>query len=166
MQFTKLAREPALHLTYTKPNYIMKQLFSIVLIAVLLISCNGTADNKVPELAGEMCDCFDSFQQSLSADAQQLLKEVALAKDPQQVLMKGIAKLKPADAKAFAEKLQSLADKKTAIAQCMDNFDKKHSKETTANRNALLENLLVEMRKNGNCYTGAAIINLNPKAKD
>jgi pyoverdine/dityrosine biosynthesis protein Dit1 len=144
----------------------MKQLISIALSAALLISCSGTADNKVPVLAGEMCDCFDSFQQSLSADAKQLLKEVALAENPQQVLMNGIAKLKPDDAKAFAEKLQSLADKKTAIAQCMDNFDKKHSKETTKDRDALLQKLLAEMRRNGNCYTGAAIINLNPKPKD
>ena len=45
----------------------------------------------------------------------------------------------------------------------MENFDKKHSKETTKDRKALMEKLLKAMRAKGNCPVGAAIVSLGVK---
>lgn len=143
----------------------MKHLIKTLFVILLLNSCSGSADNKAPELANEMCGCFDSFQSSLSADAKKLMKAVSVAAKPQEVLMSGMSDLKPDDAKDFAEKLKAIGDKNSSILKCMEAFDKKHGKETTADRNALIEKLLMEMQKDGNCYVGAAIVNLNPKAK-
>jgi hypothetical protein len=138
----------------------MKTLFSAAALCMLLFSCSGTADNKVPELASEMCGCFDAMQKNLSPDAAALFKEVAEAKDPQSALMNGMTKLKPDDAKKLTEALAAMGDKNSAIFKCMEAFDQKHAKETTKDRTELSEKLLAAMQKNGTCNTGAAIVNL------
>lgn len=143
----------------------MKHLIKTLVVILLLNSCSGSADKKAPELANEMCGCFDNFQNSMSADAKKLMKAVSVAAKPQEVLMSGMSDLKPDDAKAFAEQLKAIGDKNSSILKCMEAFDKKHGKETTSDKNALIEKLLMEMQKDGNCYVGAAIVNLNPKAK-
>lgn len=142
----------------------MKNSFLIILIVSLfsiITSCSsGSADKKVPALANEMCGCFDKFQQSLSADAVTLMKNVSTAADAQTEMMSGISKLKPEDAASFGEKLKSIGTKGSEVYTCMEAFDKKHSKETTKDKNALMEKLLTEMQANVNCPVGAAIVNL------
>lgn len=141
----------------------MKSLCSLLFAVILLSSCSGSADSKVPELADEMCGCFDSFEKSLSADAQALMKTVSTADNPQTAMMTGISKLKQEDALAFSEKLKSIGVKGSPVAACMENFDKKHSKETTKDKKALMEKLLKAMRDKGNCPSGAAIVSLGLK---
>lgn len=127
-----------------------------------LISCgSGSADKKVPQLANEMCDCFTNFQQSLTADGVTLLKAVGVAANPQSEMTTGMGKLKPEEAVEFAQKIQSLGDKKSEVYACMEAFDKKHGKETTKNKTTLTENLLKEMQAKGDCPVGTAIINLS-----
>ena len=138
----------------------MKSLIIALSFSVLLLSCSGSADNKVPELAGEMCGCFDGIQKSCSADVINLLKEVSTAADPEAALMKGITRLKTEDAKKLTESLAEMGNANSAVFKCMEAFDKKHEKETTSDRTALTEKLLMQMQKAGNCNTGAAIINL------
>lgn len=141
----------------------MKSFYSLLFAAILFSSCSGSADSKVPELADEMCGCFDSFEKSLSSDAQALLKTVSTADNPQTAMMTGISKLKREDAIDFSEKLKSIGAKGSPVAACMENFDKKHSKETTKDKQVLMEKILKAMRANGNCPVGAAIVSLGVK---
>ncbi len=141
----------------------MKSFCSLLLASLFLVSCSGSADSKVPELADEMCGCFDSFEKSLSTDAQALMKTVSTADNPQSAMMTGISKLKQEDALAFSEKLKSIGTKGSPVASCMEEFDKKHSKETTKDKKALMEKLLKAMRAKGNCPVGAAIVSLGVK---
>jgi hypothetical protein len=143
----------------------MKNYFLIILIASLMYvvtGCSsGSADKKVPALANEMCGCFDKFQQSLSADAKELMKSVSMAADPQSEMISGMSKLKPEDALSFGGKLKSIGTKGSEVNTCMEAFDKKHSKETTKDKTSLMEKLLMEMQANRNCPVGAAIVNLS-----
>ncbi len=141
----------------------MKYLLKISVVVIFFLSCKGSADKKALELANARCGCFDSFQNNLSEAGKKLMKEVSTAAKPQEVLIAGMAKLKPEDAKAFAEQLQSIAKVNSPVYKCMQEFDKIHSKETTTDKNALTEKVLMEMQRSGNCYVGAAIINLSPK---
>lgn len=138
----------------------MKSFITAVSLCTLLFSCSGSADKKVPELANEMCGCFDAMQKDYSADVTALLKEVSTAADPQAALMSGMVKLKPEDAKKLTASLAAMGDKNSAIFKCMEAFDKKHEKETTTDRTALTEKMLKEMQQNGSCPTGSAIVNL------
>jgi hypothetical protein len=143
---------------------IMKKVMISVITTCVLISfiaCSGSADKKVPALANEMCGCFDKFQQSLSADAMGLMKSISTAANPQSEMMDGLSKLKQEDALSFGEKMKSIGTKGSEVYTCMEAFDKKHSKETTKDRNSLMEKLLKEMKANGNCPVGAAIVNLS-----
>jgi hypothetical protein len=144
----------------------MKKTFSFFLLSVIIVSfsaCSGSADKKVPELANEMCDCFTKFQQTISTDAKELMKAVSVSDNAQTEMMKGISKLKPEDATDFGEKLRAVGTKGSDVYTCMEEFDKKHSQETTKDKEALTEKLLTEMQKNDNCPVGAAIVNLSLK---
>jgi hypothetical protein len=144
----------------------MKKILIVLAIIFSLYSCkSGSADNKVPALANEMCGCFDNFQQSLSPDAVALMKSVSTAANAQTEMMSGISKLKPEDAASFGEKLKSIGTKGSEVYSCMEAFDKKHSKETTKDKNALMEKLLIEMQANSSCSVGAAIVNLSLSKK-
>lgn len=138
----------------------MKVVFSAVAALIVFASCSGSADKKVPELANEMCGCFDNMQKSYSEDVIKLLKEVSVAAEPQQALMNGMSKLKPEDAKKLTETLAEMSDKNTAVFKCLEAFDKKHAAETTTNRMQLTEKLLTQMQQQVNCPAGAAIVNL------
>ena len=139
------------------------QFFLSITIVLSLTACSGSADKKVHELANEMCDCFTNFQKTISADAKEMMKAVSTSSNAQSEMMKGIAKLKPEDATDFGEKLRSVGTKGSDVYVCMEAFDKKHSKETTKDKEALTEKMLAEMQKNGNCPVGAAIVNLSLK---
>lgn len=141
----------------------MKSVFTLLVASVLLVSCSGTADNKVPELADEMCGCFGPVEKSLSADALTLMKTVAMADNPQSAMMSGIAKLKPEEAMSLSEQLKSIGTKGSAVFACMENFDKKHAKETTKDKKQLMEKLLKAMRAKSDCPVGAAVVSMGLK---
>jgi hypothetical protein len=136
------------------------QLIAIVSFFVLT-SCSGSADKKIPELANEMCDCFTKFQQDLSPEGRDLMKAVSVSASPQTELTTGMAKIKAEDAATFGQKLQSIATKGSDVYTCMEEFDKRHSKETTKDKAALTKKLLKEMQSKGSCPVGAAIVNLS-----
>lgn len=142
--------------------YNMKLSIPVFTLFIAFTSCSsGSADKKIPELANEMCGCFDNFQQSLSPGAKDLMKAVSVAANPQSEMMQGMSKLKPEEAASFSEKLKSIGTKGSEVFNCMEAFDKKHAKETTKDKKALTEKLLTEMQSIGNCPAGAAIVNLS-----
>lgn len=136
---------------------------SFFTLILLLTACSGSADKKVPELVNEMCGCFSEFDKELSEDSRKLLKEVSVAADPQSEMLAGMKKLKQEDAVKFTEKLKSIGDKNSSLFKCMQEFDKKHGKETTKDKKALTERLLKEMRQKGDCPVGAAILSMSLK---
>ena len=58
--------------------------------------------------------------------------------------------------------MKSIGDRNSPVFKCLDAFDKKHSKETTTDKEKLTEKLLKELQSN-QCNIGAAIINLSLK---
>jgi hypothetical protein len=139
----------------------MKFILPSALLIVTLSACSsGSADKKVPELANEMCDCFTNFQKDLSTDAMELFKKVAMSPTPTQELAAGISKLKPDDAAIFAKKLTSIGTRGSEVFNCMEAFDRKHEKETTASKKELTEKMLKLMKQNNNCPVGAAVVSI------
>lgn len=127
----------------------------------MMVSCGtGSADKKVPELADEMCNCFTGFQKDLSPGVMALLKEVAVSGNPRQAMQDALAKLKPEEAAPFIEKFRQISLSTSEVNKCMQEFDRKHAKETTRDKKALTEKLLTEMQHNGNCPAGAAVVNI------
>lgn len=147
----------------------MNHSFSTTLVSVISAvfvltssGCSsGSADKKVPELANEMCDCFSSFQQTLSPAGKELMKAVSVSANPQQEMIDGMRKMSPEEATAFAKQLASVGDRNTALFKCLEAFDQKHGKETTRDKKELTQKLLAEMQRNANCPTGAAVVNMN-----
>jgi len=129
---------------------------------MLIFGCSGTADKKVPELANEMCGCFDKMKQNTTPEEMTIFKEVSVAQNPQEALTDGIKRMDQAKAMAFAEKIKAIGDKSSSVAACMETFDKKHEKETTKDRTALTEKLFAQLQAT-NCIIGAAIVNLSLK---
>lgn len=141
----------------------IKTALIVVPALTMMISCTeGSADKKVPELADEMCNCFDEFSQSVSEQEMAIFKEVSTAEQPQKVLSAAFRKLEAADATGLAEKMKSIGDRNATVFKCLEAFDKKHSKETTTDKEKLTEKLLKELQAD-HCNIGAAIINLSLK---
>ncbi len=78
-------------------------------------------------------------------------------------MISGIAKLRPEEAMVLSEQLKSIGTKGSVAFACMENFDKKHAKETTRDKKELMEKLLKEMRAKGDCPVGAAVVSLGLK---
>jgi hypothetical protein len=140
----------------------MKKILTLPAVIIFLYSCKpGSADNKVPELANEMCDCFSTFQKRFDRESVELLKLVSISEDPKTVLQDGIKKMTPEKAEFFTRQIQSLGDKSSSVYSCMEAFDKKHGKETTKSKSGLKNNLLTALQQKGDCYTSAAMVNLD-----
>jgi GTP cyclohydrolase FolE2 len=142
-------------------------LMTLPVLSFIFSSCGGgTADGKVPELASEMCQCYESMQQSLTPAAMQLYKDVAKASDPSVAFQAGLAKLNRAETDTVARGLMRVTSASSPVYQCLKAYDKKHEKETTRDKNALLRKLLVELQKNTACPLSAAIVNLGIKRQE
>lgn len=133
----------------------------LLLVMASFQSCKqGSADKKVPEIAAEMCGCFDEFKKTLTPEDLEVMKAVSLASKPDEVLKGEFSKMDPAKAVSFSGKMQSVGDKKSAVYKCLEEFDKKHARETTADKKALTEKLLARLQAM-NCTIGAAMVNLS-----
>ena len=141
----------------------IKAALLVVPALTMLISCTeGSADKKVPELADEMCNCFEEFGQSVSEQEMAIFKEVSTAEQPQKVLAAAFGKLEATEATGLAEKMKRIGDRNSPVFKCLEAFDKKHSRETTTDKEKLTEKLLKKLQSN-QCHIGAAIINLSLK---
>jgi len=138
----------------------MKYQITVLFSSFLLACGSGSADRKVPKLANEMCNCFTGFQKDLNTNVLELLKKVSISANPRQEMQEGLSKLKPVDAESFIEKFKQIGDKNSDVNKCMQEFDKKHAKETTKDKKGLTEKLLKEMQANDNCPAGAAVVNI------
>lgn len=140
----------------------MKRILFTVLPAMLFIfsSCGGSADKKVPELASDMCKCFESMQKELSPVAQEFYKEVAKSTKPAATFQNGLENMDSAEAGAIRAALMNIDDKDSKVNQCMEAYERKYAKETTRDEDGLVRKVLEEMRKNNSCPLGAAIVNL------
>lgn len=143
-------------------NRIKMTLIIVPALAMLTSCAEGSADKKVPELADEMCNCFEDFSKSVTEKEMAIFKEVAASENPQKVLTEAFAKLEAAEATGLAEKMKSIGDRNSPVFKCLETFDKKHSKETTSDKEKLTEKLLKELQLD-QCNIGAAIINLSLK---
>jgi hypothetical protein len=140
----------------------MRKTLIVPAVIFLLYSCKpGSADKKVPELANEMCDCFSALQKRFDTESVELLKLVSTSTNPKRVLQDGISKMTPEKSSFFTRQIQSLGDKNSKVYLCLQDFDKKHGKETTKSKGMLKRNLLKELQQKNDCFTAAAMINLD-----
>lgn len=138
-----------------------KVLMIVCTVAVSVSACGpGSADKKIPALSNEMCDCFSNFQKDLSPEIMDLMRKVSTSANPRQEMQAGLAKLKPEEADAFIKKFQQISEKTSDVNKCMQEFDKRHGKETTRDKRALTEKMLQEMRGNNNCPVGAVVVSI------
>jgi hypothetical protein len=140
----------------------MSRILFSVLPALLFVfsSCGGSADKKVPELASEMCKCFESMQKELSPVAQAFYKDVAKAAKPSAAFQNGLDNMDSVEAEAIRAGLLNIDEKDSKVNQCMEAYERKYEKETTRDEDGLVRKVLEEMRKNNACPLGAAIVNL------
>lgn len=129
-------------------------------MVLLLASCGGTADSKVPELASEMCRCYESLQAVNSPAIQQFYKDVAKAEDVSSAFKANLTKLSPEEAQTVAKDFSKITQSGTEVNNCIQAFDRKHAKETTSNKMKLMKRIVAEMQKNNNCQIGTIVLDM------
>ncbi len=129
-------------------------------VALFFSSCGGTADGKVPELASEMCRCFESMQAESSPAIQQFYKDAAKSENASTAFKSGLEKLTPEEAQVVAKDFAKITQRGTDINNCIEKFDEKHKKETTREKMKLMKRIVSEMQKNVNCPVGAIVLGM------
>lgn len=139
----------------------MKSFLVFSIITLFLASCSGSADKKVPQLANEMCDCFQSFDKDLSPAGKELFQKMIHAENPQSVLQKGIAALPADESKQLVAKIQSLTNKDSEVFKCITAFDERNKHETIKDRKDFTQKIFQQMKVSGACTTGTAMMALS-----
>ena len=139
--------------------------FVAIVIAVSLAACKS-ADNKVPEIASDMCNCFSATEKNISKSTKDLFVKAANDDDPQKVLQQELIKLDPEDQVVINQELMSLSelqDEKSEIGNCMKNVEKKYGNAYTRDKNKLGDKIVSELESKKGCDFTASIMKMGLK---
>lgn len=130
-----------------------RTIFLLVLVAVGFNSCND-ADDKVPGIATDMCQCFSSTEKNLAPQTKEIFLKASNAADPKKVLIEEIAKLDEAaqllvsnDLLVFSE----IENPNSAIGKCMAAIKKKYGKANAFNETRFAKKIIKELESKRGC---------------
>ncbi len=102
-------------------------------LAFFIVSC-ATADQKIPTIANDFCNCFSSMETSLSKDAKDILVKAANAEDPETTLTNALNELDEEKKNAVAQEMmafQDAQDPSSELNKCIKKLEKKYEDERT-----------------------------------
>ncbi len=145
----------------------MRKLVTPVCLILLvgIIACN-TAENKVPQMADDFCGCFRTLEDSLSAEAKQLLTKASTASDPDTAMsnaMLGMSDEKKVSLGMEMMSFQSVQDPNSPISKCMKEIEKKYKSERTTDKKKFGAKLIRELESKKGCEVTTAIMKLGFK---
>ncbi|MEI9908938.1 MAG: hypothetical protein WDO71_04275 [Bacteroidota bacterium] len=142
--------------------------FFIIAIALSLVACKS-ADNKVPEIAADVCNCFSDIEKNFSKETKALLAKAANDSNPQKVLKEEIVKLDQEDQMAIGQELMSLGelgDEKSDMGRCMKGVEKKYGNNFTRDKKILGNKIVQELESKNGCGFTASIMKLGLKMEN
>jgi hypothetical protein len=137
----------------------------LVVITTIALSCNS-ADNKVPQIASDFCNCFASIEKKLSAPTIDVLTKASNAGDPETALQDEIKKLDEEEQMKIGAEMMSLGeveDPNSELGRCIKDVEKKYGKAYTLNQKKFGEKIIKELESKGGCTLTAAIMKLGLK---
>jgi hypothetical protein len=147
----------------------MRKIARLLPVALIgLLSCNS-ADNKVPQIAADFCNCFASVEKDLSAGTIDVLTKASNADNPEQALQDEIKKLDEETQMKIGTEMMALGeveDPKSELGRCIKDVEKKYGKAYTLNQKKFGEKIIKELEAKSGCKLTAAIMKLGLKMED
>ena len=144
----------------------MKLKPTLFVFAVLCIVACSTADNKVPQMATDFCNCFRTMEDSLSSEVKQLLTTASNASDPEKAMdeaTEGMSEEKKLSIGMEMMSFQSVEDPNSAVSRCMKDIENKYKHDRTTDKEKFAKKLIAELEKKQGCEVTAAIMKLGYK---
>jgi hypothetical protein len=136
-------------------------LFTLLLIAGVQ-SCNQ-ADDKVPGIAADLCQCFSNIEKNLSPHTKKIFLKASNAPDPKKVLQEEISWL---DEQAQITVRKDLLvfteiDKPgSTIGKCIGSIKKKYGKSNAFNETKFANKIVEELQTKDGCSFTASIMKM------
>lgn len=118
-----------------------------------LVSCHQ-ADDKVPGIATDLCNCFSSTEKNLAPQTKEIFLKASNAADPKKVLQEEIAKLDEAtqalvsnDLLVFAE----IENPQSQMGKCIAAIKKKYGKANAFNETRFAKKIVKELESRQGC---------------
>jgi hypothetical protein len=147
----------------------MKNTFSLLLlVTVVLFSCK-TADNKVPQIAADFCNCFSKLEKDMSAESKKVFTTAAESVDPEKVLEEEITKLDEETQTKVATEFMALGeleDDNSEVGRCIKNVEKKYDNAYTLNQSKFLDKVIKELEQKPGCSFTASLMKLGKKVEE
>lgn len=142
-------------------------LFPLVLV-VFALSCK-TADDRVPEIAADFCNCFNKLESDLSKQTVDLITTASYKSDPQAAMESELGKLADDDKMKVATEMMAIGkvqDETSDVGRCIKSVEKKYDNAYTFNEKKFGEKVIKELESKGSCNFTAAIMRLGLKMQE
>jgi hypothetical protein len=141
----------------------MKSVSMCLALCILLVSCSSGASN-IPQLANDMCKCFESAQMKMDAETVAFFELVKNSDNQQLTLQQEMAKLKPEKLKTVTDIILSVGNKESDVYKCLSDFDKNHTGTKTTNRQKLATDIAAKMKEDKSCVLGSVVMSMGAKS--
>jgi outer membrane murein-binding lipoprotein Lpp len=146
-----------------------KNVFALLSLTLLMLAGCNSADQKIPEMASDFCNCFSGMQKNLSSKTKQIMQTAANSADPTRTIKDEVGKLDDEEKKTVGEEFASFGEidnPDSKIGRCMADVEKKYGSAKTMNETKFLQKLIAELESKQGCDFTAALLKLGLKAKE
>lgn len=142
----------------------MKKTLYLALLTVVISSAScSTADQKVPQMAADFCNCFSKMERDLSESTKNIMAKAAEAADPEKSLQNAVLALNEEDQAAIAEEMEGFSemeDENSEIGKCIKNVEKKYGNAYTFNQEKFAQKIIKELESKQGCDFTASLLKL------
>jgi hypothetical protein len=146
-----------------------KNLSVLAGFALLLLSGCRTADQKVPEIAANFCNCFSEMEKNMGSKSREVMQKAANAADPTTAIRDEMQKLSEEDQQTVSTEMAAFAemdDKNSKVGRCIADVEKKYGKEKTFDQKKFLQKIINELESKTGCTVTATLMKIGLKAKE
>lgn len=145
----------------------MKKSSNLAFVAVVIsiISCS-TADQKVPQMAADFCNCFSKMEKDLSESTKNIMAKASEAADPEKSIQNAVLAMNEEDQVAIAEEMEGFSemeDENSEIGKCIKNVEKKYDNAYTFNQDKFAQKVIKELESKQGCDFTASLLKLGLK---
>jgi hypothetical protein len=138
------------------------------LVVSLLAGCE-TADQKIPAMATDYCNCFSDLEKSLNSKTKAIMQKAANAADPDLAMKEEVDKLSDEDKKSVSNDVTTIGEMQDETAEagsCMARLHKKYDKDGTFNANKFYKKLIKELESKTGCSFAATLVRIEMRINE
>ena len=142
--------------------------FLLSLITLLFAGCE-TADQKIPQMATDFCNCFTEMEKNMSSKTKDIMEKAANATDPEMTMKDEMDKLSDDEKMSVSTEMMSmgqLQDRTSKVGSCMAAVEKKYDKAKTLDQKKFLEKLIKELESKTGCSFTATLMRIGMRMDD